>query len=137
VFVVIWYQIPPNFYALAVLLLGFFLFILNLFWMGLLLATICSRYRDVNQLLANFIQIAFFVTPIFWQVEILDSKPAIKFLLADINPIYHLIELIRSPLTGHVPSLLTFGFTSLMAVIGLSFSIYIFSRYRGRLAFWI
>jgi ABC-type polysaccharide/polyol phosphate export permease len=137
VLVVIWYQAFPNFMALLALPVGFLLFIVNLFWIGLLLATVCSRYRDVNQLLTNFIQIAFFITPIFWQVEILDSKPEIKFLLADLNPIYHLIELIRAPLIGRVPSLLTFGYTSSMAVIGLGFSIYAFSRYRGRIAFWV
>lgn len=137
VLVIAWFGILPDLKALLILPVGFFLFVLNLFWLGLLFATICSRYRDVNQVVTNLIQVAFFITPIFWQADLLDSRPAAKFLLADINPVYHLIELIRSPLIGKIPSATTFAFTSLTAVAGLALSIYVFSRYRGRIAFWI
>jgi ABC-type polysaccharide/polyol phosphate export permease len=137
VLVLIWFRIFPDPKALLLLPIGFFLFVLNLFWLGLLLATVCSRYRDVTQVVTNFIQVAFFITPIFWQVELLNPRPMVKLLLADLNPVYHLIELIRSPLLGRVPGALTFAVTSITAVAGLLLSVHVFSRYRGRIAFWI
>jgi lipopolysaccharide transport system permease protein len=137
VVVLLWLGIMPDLAGLLLLPVGLLLFVVNLFWLCLLLATICSRYRDVNQVVTNLIQVAFFITPIFWQVDMLNSRPGIKFFLADLNPVYHLIELIRSPLLGHVPSAWTFAATSASAVLGLILSIRLFSRYRGRIAFWI
>jgi lipopolysaccharide transport system permease protein len=46
------------------------------------------------------VQLAFFLTPIFWQPSQL--RPGSKVVLY--NPLYHFIEIMRAPVLGHWPS---------------------------------
>ena len=69
----------------------------NLFWIAVLLAVLSTRYRDVPQIVASVVQITFFLSPILWKVDMLGSK---NYFVADYNPLYHFIEVIRAPLLG-------------------------------------
>ena len=51
---------------------GLFLLCLNGLWMAVLLGAVCARYRDVQQLVGNILQISLFLTPIFWSADQLD-----------------------------------------------------------------
>lgn len=50
-----------------------------------------ARYRDFQQVVPNVLQLLFLLTPIFWKRELVASHPWI----ADINPLYHLVEIGR------------------------------------------
>ena len=39
-----------------------------------MIALFCSRYRDIPQVIANLIQVSFFLTPVFWKAELLNDK---------------------------------------------------------------
>ena len=69
--------------------LGFLLVIINLNWIGIILSIICTRYRDLGQLVSNVMNLLFFVTPILWRSEMLNSY---QYLL-NFNLFYHLILL--------------------------------------------
>jgi lipopolysaccharide transport system permease protein len=71
----------------ALVLLGWFV--------GVTLAPICLRFRDLASLISSIIQIAFFVTPIFWMPDGV-SRP----FVVTWNPFFHLIEVVRRPLLG-------------------------------------
>jgi len=61
VLLVFWVPLP----AMALLaIVGLVLLMLNLSWMALLLGVFCTRYRDVPQIIANLLQVSFYLTPI-------------------------------------------------------------------------
>jgi lipopolysaccharide transport system permease protein len=70
------------------------------FCAALVLAPLCLRFRDFTQIIANLIQISFFLTPILWQ----PTQGRVDPVFYVFNPLYHLIELVRAPVLGSHPS---------------------------------
>ncbi len=116
-------------------LVGLTILIINLLWISLLLGIICTRFRDLTQIVASVLQIFFYITPIIWLPSLLTSRASV--MLLEPNPFYHLIELVRAPLLGRFPSLNNWSITILIAVIGWIFTISIFGKYRKRIAYWL
>lgn len=116
---------------------GILLSLPNYFWLSLLLAAICTRFRDVIQLVVNLTQILFFVTPIFWEPSRLAKSPFAEFILVTANPAYHLVEVIRAPLLGKAPGLISYGFLVGMAVFGFAILLLFLRRLYGRIAYWL
>jgi lipopolysaccharide transport system permease protein len=112
---------------------GFLLFAVNVYWICFTIAIICARYRDMIPLINSCIQIAFFVTPISWMPKLLSEN---SFILK-INPLAYLLDLVRAPLLGHIPSTLTWSVNLGMAVVGCSICFFLFSLARSRIAFWV
>lgn len=92
-----------------------------------------SRFRDIPQLIASLVQIVFFVTPIMWKPSLLSQRAYI----ADLNPFYHLVEIVRAPLLGGVPSPSSYLAVLLITAVNLGLAGYIFMRFRSRIAYWI
>src|SRR6187402_1914554 len=82
---------------------GLVLVSLNGLWVGLLLGMLCVRFRDIPQIIANVIQLLFFLTPILWKPDQLTQGRA----FVEANPFHHFVSLIREPLLGVAPSLET------------------------------
>ncbi|MBN8900604.1 MAG: ABC transporter permease, partial [Rhodospirillales bacterium] len=55
----------PGLHVLLVLP-GFLLVVLNVGWIMLVLAVVCTRFRDMTQVAQNFMQVLFYATPIVW-----------------------------------------------------------------------
>jgi ABC-type polysaccharide/polyol phosphate export permease len=94
-------------------------------FIGVTLGPICARFRDLPLLIANLVQFAFFVTPIFWRPH----SGLERTLWVDANPFYHLIEIFRGPLmsepvslTSWSVSLMILAAAALTAVVSLSFT---------------
>jgi len=121
--------------ALSVVLIlpGFFLILLNGFWACLLLGVLCARFRDIPQIIANLVQVTFFMTPIMWQSGVLGNRT----YLAEWNPFFHAIELMRAPLLGAAYPLNSAIFMCLMFAIGFPLSLALFARYRARVPYWV
>ena len=79
------------------------------------------------------LQMAFYVTPILFPPSMLKKH---QWIL-DYNPFAYLLDLVRGPLTGHVPSLLTWGVTSAMAVLGWLLALTLTERYLKRIPYWV
>jgi lipopolysaccharide transport system permease protein len=92
-----------------------------------------ARYRDIPQFIGSVVQIIFFITPIMWKPELLSSRRYI----ADLNPFYHLLEIVRGPLLGHVPSLMNYLVVLLITAINFVLAGLVFTRFRSRIAYWI
>jgi lipopolysaccharide transport system permease protein len=114
-------------------LLAVVVFALTAVWTGLILGTLCARFRDIPPIVANITQIVFFLSPILWRPEVLGNR----MWIATINPVFHFIEIVRAPMvTGDVPaiswtvSLLAMLLTGAAAVLTLS-------KYRARVAYWV
>jgi lipopolysaccharide transport system permease protein len=58
-------------------------------------------------------------------------------LLLTANPFFHLIEIVRAPLLGTLPSALNWQVGILMAMAGWVFTILFYGRFRSRIAYWL
>ncbi|MFC0244377.1 ABC transporter permease [Falsochrobactrum ovis] len=114
---------------------GFLLISLNLAWMMLTLAILCARFRDMTQVITNILQVLFYATPIMWMVKTLPEHVSRVFI--DLNPFYHFIQLVRAPLFGEMPEAVNWIYLLVLAVIGWTFTILFFGRYRWRVAYWL
>ena len=113
---------------------GLFLVLINGVWVSTLLGMICSRYRDIQQIVGSILQISMFVTPIFWRPEQLVGRFA-KFV--DFNPLYHYVDIIRSPLLGKAPSMWSWEMVVAGTFVGWMLTLIVFTRFRGRLPYWV
>jgi ABC-type polysaccharide/polyol phosphate export permease len=91
-------------------------------WGATTIAAFATVYfHDTQHLLEVAAQILFFLTPIMYTRKLLDDKQL--GWLVDVNPIYWLLELTRTPLlTGHVPTLQMYvaGGAVAAALVGLA-----------------
>jgi len=114
---------------------GFIVATLNLVWFALLLGILCTRYRDLPQIITNILQVVFYVTPIMWMPSLLPQRAAIYLL--DFNPIYHIVEIVRAPLLGSFPSLTNWIIALGFACVGWFLALVLFGRYKSRIAYWL
>lgn len=113
---------------------GLFLLCLNGLWIALLLGALCARYRDVQQLVGNLLQISLFLTPIFWSADQLSGRAS---MLADLNPLYHLITIVRDPLIGKTPDAIHWIVVGGIALVGWTLTIQVMSKFRHRIVYWL
>jgi ABC-type polysaccharide/polyol phosphate export permease len=112
---------------------GFFILYLNQLWLGIVLAVLNVRFRDVSQIVASIVQITLFATPILWPV----SRIGGARLIADINPVYHFIQLIRAPLLGQQPEALSWIVSLATVVFGTFCAIWLIDRTSRRIVYWL
>jgi len=101
--------------------------------MSLYIGMVSARFRDIPQLIGSFVQIVFFVTPIFWTPDLLKGR---TFVL-DINPFYHLLEIVRGPLLGTIPSIENYFAVALVTFVNAVIAGAIFIRFRARISYWV
>lgn len=114
---------------------GFFLVMLNLAWIALVLGVICARYRDLPLIIVNILQVVFYLTPIMWMPNLLPQRA--NLYLLDLNPAYHLLEIVRSPLLGQLPTTRNWEVSLALALIGWSVALAVYGRYKRRIAYWL
>jgi lipopolysaccharide transport system permease protein len=114
---------------------GFVLATINLTWVALILATICARYRDMPQMVSSLIQVTFYLTPIIWMPQTISAH--VSGYLLDLNPVYHLIEIMRAPLLGTMPTAINWLVSIAMAIIGSVLALVFYGNYRRRIAYWL
>jgi ABC-2 type transport system permease protein/lipopolysaccharide transport system permease protein len=99
----------------------------------LFIGMISTRFRDIPQVINSIVQILFFVTPIMWKSEELKEQ----IFIADWNPLYHLIQIVREPLLGNVPSASSYVVVVIMTLTNLIVVGLFFGRYRERISYWV
>ncbi len=98
------------------------------------LGGLCARFRDIPPIVQSVMQIAFFVTPIIWKPELL---PPARRALLPLNPFFDLIEVVRAPLLGQVPSAEAYVGALLYSLLLCGGAWLLFARVRARIAFWV
>ncbi|MBB3258017.1 lipopolysaccharide transport system permease protein [Paraburkholderia bannensis] len=109
------------------------LYLANALWVAMLAGLLSARFRDLPQIISALIQIAFYVTPIIYRP---DSLKRFAFIV-QLNPLAHLIELVRAPLIGQMPSATTWGVAIGLAVVGWTFALAMTGRYLKRIPYWV
>jgi lipopolysaccharide transport system permease protein len=125
---------PLSLFNPLLLVIGLVLVLANLFIACLLMATFSTRFRDFPPIVASMTQILFYVTPILYEPS---QLPAGLRMIAHYNPFYHLINVLRAPLTGEVPEPLSYAVSVGLIVVGGLVAFSFFSRFRGRIAYWL
>ncbi len=131
VFVAIIFSIWPGWAGLLALP-GLALLCINGVWVGLLLGLLSARFRDIPQIVASVVQVTFFITPVIWQPQ---SLPGRAFLI-QLNPFYHFLELVRGPLLGQAPGLVSWLVALGVTVAGWLVTLAMYRRYSWRIAYW-
>ena len=132
---VLW-VVGRNFYLEAFLAVpGMMILMINLMWVTLILATLCARYRDMPQIVQSIILVTFYVTPVMWMRQTLPGDAG--KILIEWNPLFHLVEIVRAPLLGGLPSSLSWWVSILMALSGWVVAIQFYRRYRFKIAYWV
>lgn len=123
----------PSSWATLLALPGMLLVLVNGFLASLLLAMLCTRFRDLPQIVGNVVQIAFFASPVMWRKQQLVTHAAV----VDFNPFASHLMVVSEPLLGAVPSpsayVMCLVTTLILAAVVLPF----FRRFRERIVYWL
>ncbi len=134
--VMVWANVPLTwdlcFVPFAVLLYG-----LNALNIGLILAIICTRFRDIGPLIANFVQLLFFITPIMWSPKILSEKGSGLIWIVNYNPVHHFIEIFRAPLMGKSFSPDSWFFVLAATATLWMVAMLVMTKFRHRVTYWL
>ena len=130
--VAIVFRVTPNF-ATLLFVPALFLVCVNVTWLATVLAILSTRYRDMLPIVGTSVQIMMFATPIMWPVASLGPDTYI----AQVNPAYHLLDLVRAPLLGTAPELLSWLVVGGLGIVGSAFATALLVNKSRRIVFWV
>jgi lipopolysaccharide transport system permease protein len=121
----IYYDYTPHIVGLFILPLLLLITFMASFGLGLFLAAINVKYRDVRYALPFFIQILLFVTPVIYPASIAGKY---SFLLA-FNPMMAVIQGARAALLGTTPvNWVLIGIAIVSTLVFMVFGIFMFKK---------
>ncbi|MCT1464002.1 ABC transporter permease [Corynebacterium sanguinis] len=116
------------------------LLVINGVWVTMLFGIIATRFRDVAPLLESLVQLLFYVTPIVWTTQTLrdqGGEVAQRARIAELNPLYHYLEIVRAPLVGREVALYHWGIVGACTVVGLLLALLVMRQWRFRVPYWV
>lgn len=126
---------PVSFYALWAIP-ALLVWLVDGFALSLLFGALCARFRDVPQIIAALMQIAFFLTPIMFYPDAFKGHATVTFFM-DLNPFLYILEIIRAPLLGTPLGIFAVMKALLISLVVIGISLLGFARARGRIAYWV
>lgn len=133
--VLIWSPAVPA-WAPLTLFVTIPIIVLNLFWIGYCVALLGARSPDFGQALQTLLMMGMLFTPIIWVGDRFPADSMAGFVVR-LNPAYHMLEVVRAPLYGHVPERSSIMFIAIMTVSGWGFSAVLCHRYSRYVPIWI
>lgn len=112
---------------------GVVLIIIAAIPVSFILGMFCARFRDFQPIVGSVVQLAFFLTPIFWKASMLGPRQWV----VNWNPFFLFVELVRGPISGYIPGRNTYIGVGLVIFVLYAVALPLFSRYRQRISFWI
>lgn len=114
--------------------IGLLMIILAGFFTSMTLGILCTRFRDLSQIVTNIIQLAFFITPVMWPSSALRSH---LVNLGFLNPFAAFLNILSEPLRGIQPTGESYMVAS-MSIFGLAvIALRLFSKFRARIPYWL
>jgi ABC-type polysaccharide/polyol phosphate export permease len=99
-------------------------------------AHLTARYRDVSRLAGVLLQVLFYVTPVIYPAQTLMDRGL--GVLVMLNPFYHLLEIMRTPLLKSLPAEpISYGVTLAIIVLLALFATLIARAYRREIVFYL
>jgi ABC-type polysaccharide/polyol phosphate export permease len=116
-----------------------------IFFVGLFLVSVCllgvihlvgylgARFRDLSPLISAVVQPLFFITPVLFRPDQLGTAE----FVAALNPLTHLLRVIRDPLMGEIPPVSTWLVVVGLTVVSCTLASLMTISKRQRLAYWV
>ncbi|MDU0343591.1 ABC transporter permease [Bosea rubneri] len=123
---------PVNWHILL-FIPGLLLVLANLAWVGYLLAILSARFRDIPQIVASIVQVAFFISPVVFK----PSQLRVDHPVLILNPFASMLEVMREPLLGNLPSVTAYLILLGLLVFGWLFTLAFAGKYSHRVVYWL
>lgn len=112
---------------------GLLLFLIIVFAASFASMIVSFRFRSFPQAVSGLLQAGFFVTPLLWPEYFLGRY----HYLNSFNPLYHLVSLLRLPLTGEPTPPLTWGVAVACAIVSVCLAAGLYRARGQRLPYWL
>ncbi|WP_168199900.1 ABC transporter permease [Hahella sp. KA22] len=119
--------------SILLFIAGYLLLSLFTISFGGMLAIFCAKYRDFHQAIQTFVQVLFFATPVIWE----NKLPPEYSWVAELNPMYYFIELMRSPLLGRELPEYTLFVCTIACLVGVLGYLYVLRRTVAKIIYWL
>jgi len=115
---------------------AFVMVLLNIGWMGAIVAVLGARLQDVHELIGSILMFSFLFTPIIWFAS---QAPAdtLRGGIARVNPLFHMVESVRAPLLGEPLEISTWIYLGVMLVAGWLAAALVYRRYARFVPVWV
>jgi len=113
-FISIYFGICPSVENFTWFLIGIILVVMNLIWMSALIAIVNVRFRDVELMIASIMPIVFFLTPVIFKPQQIESLKILMYL----NPFAIFLRLLRDPLYAEMVSYNALFAGIIMLIVG-------------------
>ena len=124
-------KVAPTYFFL---IFSFFIIFVNAVSFGILFGFLCCRFRDFYLIIKNILYLLFLMTPIFWMPEVLKGN---RMLLADVNILYQIIQMIRDPLLGNIPNIYSITYVCIFTLLISITSFFVYKKFKNKVIFWI
>lgn len=98
-----------------------------------ILAFMCARFADVQMIINAAVGVLFLITPIIWSPDILKERAYIAY----VNPLSHMLDIVRGPLLGQVPTATNYLVSAGVAVVCMVVFLVVYRVFRKRYVFWL
>ncbi len=119
--------------SLISLPIGFGVLCLNGFCWAIIFGVISARYRDIPQIITSLLQLLFVLTPVFWYPGALKHKA----WAYELNPFYHFLAIMRTPLMDGVIPIDSWFWILSMTVVDVLVASLLFIRWRSNIVYWL
>ncbi|HEY6618713.1 MAG TPA: ABC transporter permease [Steroidobacteraceae bacterium] len=130
--VALYFKVAPSPLMLLVLP-GLLLLILNQIWVTIVIGILATRYRDMLPIIGTTISLLMFATPIMWMIGSAKNLETI----ANINPVYHLIDIIRAPALGMTAEPLSWEVVVGLTIAGWTLAAMLLVRKGRHIVYWL
>ena len=125
----VWWALPGAFVA-------FLLVLVTTLWMSVLMSLLGARFSDAQELIGSIMLFAYVLTPIIWLKD--DMPPGtLRGDFMRLNPLFHLLEVLRAPLLGHSVERMSLVYVAVMTPIGILAAMLAYRRFARRVPIWI
>ncbi|SEK60261.1 galactan export ABC transporter permease subunit Wzm/RfbD [Rhodococcus maanshanensis] len=116
------------------------LLVLNAVWVSIVFGIFATRYRDIAPILSSMTLLLFVLTPIMWTTQSLVAQGgavADRARIAELNPLYHYLEIVRAPMIGQPQQLYHWYIVLGITVVGWALALVALRKYRARVPYWV
>ena len=128
---------PQNFGWSWLAVLAIFPILILIAWpMATFLAYIATRFRDLPHALGLILQAMWFISPVYFEAKVFRGGDL--HWLVDMNPIYHLLEIVRAPLLHGVwPTFENYAFCATTIVVLILLALLLGMRAEKKVIFYL
>lgn len=130
--VMFFFPLTPNL-NFFLIIPGIILFFINLYSFNTIIAIICTRYRDLSNVVQVILQMMFFLTPILWEFDRTNGLQKVALF----NPLFHMVDIIRAPILGIMPFGMTYILISISAFILFIVAMYLLNKKINSISLWL